>query len=57
MFALMCGSRVALRFAWRAVLFLWSSALRVAVLKAGMGIVRRRFLALVLAFLVAAGED
>jgi len=45
------------RFAWKAVLSLWSSALRVAVLKAGMGIVRRRFLELVLAFLVAAGED
>lgn len=46
-----------MRFAWKAVLSFGSSALMVAVLKAGMGIVRRGFLELVLAFLVAAGED
>jgi len=53
----MCGSRVALRFAWRAVLSLRSSASMAAVLKTGMGIARRRFLALVLVLMVKAGED
>ena len=54
----MCASMVAVRFAWKAVLvFARSSASRVAVLIAGMEIARRRFLELVLAFLVKAGED